>query len=416
MHQDKETELIRDILFVQQKTLSGGGKQSLPRDVSVHWNQAGKARTSSRAFYYINNPTGSVRWFFPKESSYPAHLALYNSAHWKAKLYKMGTFAAFALRAQKFLCSGQFLVDAKEDIPLERMLTSIPHETYGVFTGTAGENRKSIIALAQENRISHFAKLAHTAKGEALLANEARTLRSLGELKSDILDIPQIADFSLEQLLVLTNIRPESGRESALIEDRHLDGLEELYTDLKEDRRIGDLPMFQEANSVLQDLKEVPIADPGLDEAGVRRILAHLESLRDSLDPSLMIPVSLAHGDFTPWNMYVSNQAIHVYDWELARGHMPLLYDVFHFIYQSGILLLRQPFSEIQRQLRRASRLPAFLRLQQRFGLKINLMHRLYLLALVSYYMNIYIREPQVHMQVHWLMKTWDEALIDLLR
>ena len=37
--------------------------------------------------------------------------------------------------------------------------------------------------------------------------------------------------------------------------------------------------------------------------------------------------------------------------------------------------------------------------------------HKLYLLAIVSYYLRIYMDEAEVHMQVHWLIQTWRQAL-----
>ena len=45
------------------------------------------------------------------------------------------------------------------------------------------------------------------------------------------------------------------------------------------------------------------------------------------------MPVSTAHGDFTPWNIYIEQDKLVMIDWELFETQMPALYDVFHFVY-----------------------------------------------------------------------------------
>ena len=55
-----------------------------------------------------------------------------------------------------------------------------------------------------------------------------------------------------------------------------------------------------------------------------------LERLHDELGPVSM-PLSLAHGDFVPWNTQLGPQSLFVLDWERASEGMSPLYDVFDF-------------------------------------------------------------------------------------
>jgi hypothetical protein len=55
-----------------------------------------------------------------------------------------------------------------------------------------------------------------------------------------------------------------------------------------------------------------------------------LERLHDELGPVSM-PLSLAHGDFVPWNTRLGPQSLFVLDWERASEGMSPLYDVFNF-------------------------------------------------------------------------------------
>jgi len=55
-----------------------------------------------------------------------------------------------------------------------------------------------------------------------------------------------------------------------------------------------------------------------------------LERLHDELGPVSM-PLSLAHGDFAPWNTRLGPRSLFVLDWERASEGMSPLYDAFNF-------------------------------------------------------------------------------------
>jgi len=55
-----------------------------------------------------------------------------------------------------------------------------------------------------------------------------------------------------------------------------------------------------------------------------------LERLHDELGPVSM-PLSLAHGDFAPWNTRLGPRSLFVFDWERASEGMIPLYDAFNF-------------------------------------------------------------------------------------
>ena len=55
-----------------------------------------------------------------------------------------------------------------------------------------------------------------------------------------------------------------------------------------------------------------------------------LERLHEELGPVSM-PLSLAHGDFAPWNTRLGARFLFVLDWERASEGMSPLYDAFNF-------------------------------------------------------------------------------------
>jgi thiamine kinase-like enzyme len=57
-------------------------------------------------------------------------------------------------------------------------------------------------------------------------------------------------------------------------------------------------------------------------DSGVARIVPQIH----------ILPVTLAHGDFTPWNTFLMGERLYVFDWEYAQPAYPLAYDAVHFI------------------------------------------------------------------------------------
>ena len=55
-----------------------------------------------------------------------------------------------------------------------------------------------------------------------------------------------------------------------------------------------------------------------------------LEQLKKGLSP-VLLPLSLAHRDFAPWNTRLGPQGLFVFDWEIAEDGVTPLYDIFHF-------------------------------------------------------------------------------------
>ena len=405
----RETRLLQEIFAASERSIRS-------EEIDIYWDEeVASTPSANHSFWYINNPNGTLRWIFPKSNKYPTHLALFNSAHLKARLYKLATHLAFKTGLKKRLMSGSFTVNAKNQLPFFDLINQIPHDSYAVFTGTIGENRKSVVALNKKSRTTHFIKIAHTETAQELLRNEIQTLDFLASKHMPALDIPKLHSASTPSAVILSNIKPKDGRENARLEALHVRALLDLYESTRQRRVMADLPCFQEINVNLRKLERAMPLDESLSLDQLERMIGLLNQLKAQIDDRLIVHTSLAHGDFTPWNMYLSERKLHVYDWELAKERIPLLYDLFHFIYQSGILLIKQDFGAIHREIQRALRLPGMQNYLKRRNIDPDLYHQIYLLHLITYYLNIYTRQPKLHMQVQWLLKIWEAALKHVL-
>lgn len=54
-----------------------------------------------------------------------------------------------------------------------------------------------------------------------------------------------------------------------------------------------------------------------------------------------------AHGDFTPWNLAVARDGMRAFDWEAQLEAAPLLFDLFHFHIQTGVLVHRRDGADL---------------------------------------------------------------------
>ena len=121
---------------------------------------------------------------------------------------------------------------------------------------------------------------------------------------------------------------------------------------------------------------------------------------------------TLAHGDFTPWNMYLANGKLSLYDFELA-GTYPAWYDFFHFHYQKGLLQDRRSYLHIREKVNQGKSLSIikkWLRLQDQDW---NSYHLAYLLELGINCLLRYSQERNHVVQSFWMLQLLTDAYQD---
>jgi aminoglycoside phosphotransferase (APT) family kinase protein len=102
----------------------------------------------------------------------------------------------------------------------------------------------------------------------------------------------------------------------------------------RKDIILRDVPAWKQALQYFETYKENH--DSRLPAGLIRKV----EQLIQSIDESKVVTTGLVHGDFTPWNLFIKNGELRIYDWELSDAGCPLGYDAFHFIFQQAILIV----------------------------------------------------------------------------
>ena len=364
-----------------------------PPSTAVHVGEQGDAY-----FSLILNPDGSIRWAFPAGGRQADYLAFYAATGPKARLRRGLARGAARLGLQDRLAPGR--VGVSGALPLAALVAALGGQRYALFTGTAGAMRKSVVAGFTGREADFFLKIAHTSGAAARLAQERDFLTQAPDLAGWA--YPRLLPGAPAHALALSNVRPTRGYQTSQLGPRHLDSLRQWQHQLGETAPLAGHPWYAALRQRLNAL--TALAPPaGLAPARWQALLAALDRLAD-LSPRSRWLLAPAHGDFTPWNLYLDAERLYAFDWELYEPAVPAGYDLFHFVFQTGVLVHRQRWPQLLAALRQAwDALGLSLPLEPYLGL--------YFAHHVSQYLTHYAHSGLLHPQSWWLLETWEAAL-----
>jgi len=358
-------------------------------------------------FSYINNPDGSIRWMFPSNCKKPHFLNLFNSSGFRStcirQLFKLG----WKVGLSRPLTSGRFSLFAKSNLPINQYLKK-NSSNWSLFTGTVGPNRKIVLELNDGTRTHTYIKIPISEASEQLISNESLQLNSLSTIDLQHSEVPDCKRNG--KGLELSNIKPLKPKDGLQLTALHLKALQELYTATSSSKHPIDR-QFKTIHKNLDQLKSTPVSNLQLNEERLQSMLKTLDNLYKSLKSKRNWVTGLTHGDFTPWNMFLSKDKIHIYDWELANQKMPILYDVFHFIFQSGVLIKRSGYQAIEWEIEQIRVHPVIKGITHEHSIDFEQYKQFYLLQNISSYLVLYSEQEQLHKQAHWLIQCWVKAL-----
>lgn len=337
------------------------------------------------SFFYINNPDGTIRWAWNKNCSKPIFLQFYNANNWKAKLFIFLVKLVFALRLQQlFYHQKTFYANhiySFFDITKE----------WAIFTGTVGPNRKAI--LLQNN---YFYKIGLTQNAVRLLSNEYHFLEYLQSTNIDF--VTPHAIFIKNNILKINNINVNGVRNNHFTE-KHQEFIIQLNKLNQKEIQISNFQHFNILKNSFNNIR---------DERFPKNFIKKLQIILNEINVKDKISINFTHGDFTPWNCLEVNNQIGVYDWELAKNYNTKGFDYFHFIIQNNILVHKKPWKKIYEELINNSDFN-----HSFFGNTENFEKYLkwYLLNNILYHISLYHNQEKWHVQINWLIETWNEAL-----
>ena len=365
---------------------------------------------ASTAYYFINNPNQSMRWLFPTKSTSACFLNLYNGSGVRAFAFKEVAKKLSIMGWMKPIASGRFSIFSKNKKSINHHFGKLPFDDFAIFTGTVGDDRKIVAALSENKKCNHFVKIPLTDAAEKLVENEFQILDQLSIHTFQELIVPKTKP-TLSGI-ALSNVQPLQSEKNTSFQDTHLNALAELYQISATGMPVAKTPLWKTVNQGMKFLNQVNQTTNGLPIGKVKQLTRLCQMMYDEILNFDEVVVGIGHGDFTPWNMYHANGKLHLYDWEMANNEIPLLYDVFHYFFQKGILIERKDFATIKEEIQEVMDSSAAQMIIQKYEINWQQHYQIYLLYIVCYYLPKYTRQTQLHDQVHWLTDVWLEAMM----
>jgi thymidylate kinase len=355
--------------------------------------------TEERAFYYLCNDDQSIRWIWPSDNKKPVFLKLYTASSVKSKIFVVLVRLIFLLKLQGLFA--EKAIASLDFFPLEYNIDST--REWAMFTGTKGPNRKLVIVAYDLQNICSFTKIAYGTNATALIQNEKKATDKLTGYNLLNTTIPQLISHS-ENHIQISDV--SNGKRSSKLEHSHINSLIEIEQQTKNETVLSHTPFFKVA---MDNYREI---NTNLDQRVPNAMKRKLQWLISSIDEKSKIETVTAHGDFTPWNCFVAQNQLSLYDLEMVQEKMPLGYDAFHFIIQNGVLVKRASWKSISQEIMDVI-CPALFGGDKK---KTKEYLKLYLLINTTYYLDIYSKQDEWHTQVDWLLQTWNEAISYVLQ
>jgi len=212
---------------------------------------------------------------------------------------------------------------------LETMLASVlgvEAVRLAFYLGVPAPHRKvTAQVLTPDGKTLAYAKIATSPLAQAAVKNERRALLRLSESADLQGAVPKVLDFldwhgSKIFLITMGPQRPGPRGLSSV----HLRFCSQFFQSFRVQETFVKSPMWTGMSDIWLRLQHSSpeTMPPNLGPA--------LERLHDELG-LVSMPLSLAHGDFAPWNTRLGPRSLFVLDWERASEGMSPLYDAFNF-------------------------------------------------------------------------------------
>jgi len=344
-----------------------------------------------KTLYYIKNPDGSPRWIWNSENTRPDFLKFYLISNFRSKAFSLFIKLIFQLSLQHlFFKKNKINVSIQKDSKLIHFIK----QDFALFTGTEGPNRKLVLF---SNNL--FIKIALNENSSSIIENEKEILLKIKQ--GNFYETPKV-EFFKKGVLMLRDVS-RNGIRNSNFSAHHARALNELMENFPVSYSSLNFESFQENLRIKSGISFNKIP---------KNLIAKLELLGLELSHKTL-KFCFAHRDFTPWNCFVNNEKINVYDFELADPQTPFGFDVFHFVMQQAILVDRLSWNEIKPKLKYAFQLLCKENAENENDFNTYL--KAYLFTNIEKYITIYSHQPIWHPQINWLFNTWNDALSDLL-
>ncbi|NOZ67822.1 MAG: phosphotransferase [Deferribacteres bacterium] len=312
------------------------------------------------ASYAVIPGFDNPRWFFPTEMNIlKKNWNIIKTGRFRSLLtFRMLQLSALAGYPQLIFPSRVIIAGRKGQVlPATGILKDFVSKKLGtkdiycvLYTGVCSFYQKFTVSVLDKDRnIIAYARVGHTVQVRERIDNEVRALNYLSRLSFSTLKFPAVVSSErlegTEDIIVMQTPSPEGyTRLSKRLTPLHVAALTEL---LRETAENVDGKVL--LDDLQQSLGEIKGKIPEDDTEFVNLLEKTLETLARRLQ-NTEVTLGFSHGDFIPWNIYIGNSGLFVFDWEVAKHRVPL-WDLYYFILYSEVLEFSRDYRMVLRLL-----------------------------------------------------------------
>jgi hypothetical protein len=292
--------------------------------------------------YFLAVPSRRMaRWLLPFEdaSGMLAGTEIYLPYKWAPRMLK-----SMVIRMAKLGCVGclrsRVLLASKGPLRLETLVhevTGEPHPIFALSLGRRAPVRKLTVQVMRPRAANNtnrrqgqtrhdllgYIKLPLTDAASERVRHEAATLERLWNFPSLRKHIPRLlyaGDWNDTYTLFQSPLEGDIG-------PTHLNGMHEEFLHLLWNVYRVEKPgktLIQKVGARWE--KVAPLLGAKWDELGREVLVRASRVINDKV-----LPFSVMHGDFAPWNTRVRDKELLLFDWESADWEAPTTWDMSHF-------------------------------------------------------------------------------------
>lgn len=286
-----------------------------------------EASPHSKLYAVIGGRSNARWWLIPLENSKltESGLALFQPLLASARYMKTAASILSAIGLSRLWVKHRVYISGES--LLAGYFQSAESLSYAYFTGTDSPHRKVAVQIMDDRgNIKGFAKLTRNPRVRALLEHEASTLGRIQGLGLESAYIPNVlfyGNVSNSTLLVTDTLKTPRTPSMAKFSVVHRAFIEELS-------RKTVLSQPVSVSDIAKDFRTRFLGiRPYLEKTWCYRLDKAINVLEKETE--IQMYCCLNHGDFTPWNTFLVNDRLYVFDWEYADIH-PIGSDLIHFI------------------------------------------------------------------------------------
>ena len=299
-----------------------------------------KANVGNMFFSFSN--ADRKQWIMPRKNMAVA-MNLYQPSSLKGKSVKffLSRFQNLGfIRRQIGVVQQQYKLYPEFENLLFRLFQTKEFE-FAVFCGTPSVHQKITIQISTDIKIMGYCKVSDQAEIKELFQHEQLILNELKQKKVN--QIPECLYYGPLKddlyVFVQTTTKTIQSKTIHQLKKLHWDFLLHLYNKTKQ-----NLPFEQTIfSNTLSGLESMINLFSPVDAAVINSAIIDLRNVFEGKD----VLFSAYHADFTPWNMFVENKQMFVFDWEYAQLSCPPFMDAFHFFTQTAIFEKKMSTNEI---------------------------------------------------------------------